>query len=312
MMEYVVLPKSDLKVSRLGFGCCPMGGHGWGEVVADDFKKAVGAALNNGVNLFDTADIYGLGESEVLLGKFLKGHRHEAVIATKFGVRRDNQGHTFYDNSPSWIGQALEGSLQRLAVECIDLYQVHYLDHKTPLFDVIQTLEKKRQEGKIRYFGLSNITLDNMDRQGLPEAVVSFQAEYSLANRLHEKEIREIQQSKELGFFSWGSLGQGILSGKYGAQTQFGKNDRRSRREYANFHGEKYQKNLIMLEQIRKKFQSIGKNPSQIAIRWILDHLEGSVALVGIKREQQILENIQAFGWRLSDKELKFLDTISL
>ena len=310
-MESVVLPGSNLKVSRLGFGCCPMGGHGWGAVSVDDFKKAVELALDQGINFFDTADIYGLGESERLLGKFLKSRRPEAVIASKFGVRRDNNGKAFYDNSPAWIEQALEASLKRLGVDAIDLYQVHYLDQKTPLSDVLNTLEKKRKEGKVRYFGLSNVILKDIHQQSLPKELVSFQSEYSLANRMHEDEIRKIQQIKKLGFLSWGSLGQGILSGKYHSQTTFDKNDRRSRPEYINFHGERYQKNLDMLDKIKNQFNLKDKSLSQIAIRWILDRFENSVVLVGVKREEQIRENIKAFGWRLTREEIKFLDTIS-
>lgn len=147
-MECINLGKSDLKVSRLGFGCCPMGGHGWGKVEEKDFKAAISAALDAGINFFDTADIYGFGHSEELLGKFLKERRKEAVIATKFGLRTDNKGKIFYDNSLAWIEKALDGSLSRLGVGQIDLYQVHYLDGKTPIADVIGVLEEKKKKGR--------------------------------------------------------------------------------------------------------------------------------------------------------------------
>jgi len=185
-MEYTFLGKSDLKVSRLGFGCCPMGGHGWGKVPKDKLRDAVSAALDIGINFFDTADIYGLGESERLLGAFLKGRRKETVIATKFGVRKDKKGRTFYDSSPEWMNKSLDGSLARLGVECIDLYQVHYIDERTPLEDTVAALEAKRIEGKIKYYGFSNITISDLAGWDAWPGAVSFQEEYSLAKR--EKE----------------------------------------------------------------------------------------------------------------------------
>src|SRR5574344_654866 len=152
-MEYITLKNSDLKVSRLCMGGCPMGGYGWGaNILEQELVDAVHCALDNGVNFFDTADVYGLGTSEKTLGKALKGNRNKAVIATKFGVRTSN-GKTVYDNSPKYIEQALYASLKRLDTDYIDLYQVHYRDDKTSISSVIETLEKLRDKGYIRYFG---------------------------------------------------------------------------------------------------------------------------------------------------------------
>jgi aryl-alcohol dehydrogenase-like predicted oxidoreductase len=310
-MEYINLGKSDLKVSRLGFGCCPMGGHAWGKVSEGEFRDAVLAALDAKINFFDTADIYGFGRSEELLGKFLKLRRREAVIATKFGLRADGEGKIFYDNSPVWIEEALDASLSRLGVSHIDLYQVHYLDGKTPITDVIEILEKKRKEGKIRYYGLSNISLENIADFAPPEALVSFQAEYSLAERGKEKEIDLLIAEKSLSFISWGSLGQGVLTGKYGSDTTFGPEDRRSRAVYVNFHGEKLARNVDMVENTRIRFNGSGKTLPQIAVRWILDRFENSVALVGIKRPSQLLDNIGALGWQMMREDMAYLDSIS-
>lgn len=310
-MEYLFLGKSDLEVSRFGFGCCPLGGHEWGSVSENEFKDAISLALDTGINFFDTADIYGLGESERRLGKFLKSRRNEVIISTKFGVRKDNKGTTFYDSTPEWLGKALDASLVRLGVDHIDLYQIHYLDDMTPVEDTIAALEIKRDEGKIRYYGFSNISL--ADVSGLVNATgaISFQEEYSLVRRDKEKEIDAICTEQGLSFISWGSLGQGILSGKYGVETAFGPDDRRSRSVYVNFHGEKLLKNVNMIENINKKFASQDKTISQIAIRWILDRFENSVALVGVKRPSQLLENIGAFGWKLSLEEMSYLGSIS-
>lgn len=310
-MDYVILGNSDLKVSQLGFGCCPMGGHGWGNISVDELRKAVPIALDKGVNFFDTADIYGLGNSERCLGKFLKGRRHEAIIATKFGVRKDNQGKTFYDNSPEWIEIALDASLKRLETEYIDLYQIHYLDGKTPFSDITEILEQKKEEGKIRYYGLSNIALKDIYNFNLPKSMISFQSEYSLANRSNEEEIFKISREKGLGFLSWGSLGQGVLSGKYDANTKFSEDDRRSRPVYVNFHGDKFKKNLKIVEVVKQISEQRGKTLAQIAIRWILDYLGFGVVLVGIKSPKQLLDNIGVFNWHLKHDEINALDSIS-
>ncbi len=140
-MEYVTLKNSDLKVSRLCMGGCPMGGYGWGNVQEQELIDAVHAAVDAGISIFDTADTYGLGQSEITLGKALGEKRKQVVIADKFGVRVEN-GRTFYDNSPEYIEQALDASLGRLGTDYIDLYQVHYRDGVTPLDVVIGKLEE--------------------------------------------------------------------------------------------------------------------------------------------------------------------------
>jgi myo-inositol catabolism protein IolS len=311
-MDYIQLGKSDLKVSQLGFGCCPMGGHGWGKVSADDLTKAVEVALDNGINFFDTADVYGFGESERRLGKALNGSRHTAVIATKFGVKMDSQGKTYYDNSPLWINYALDGSLKRLGVDYIDLYQMHYWDGKTPISEIINVLEHNRVSGKIRYYGLSNILLKNINTSTLPESMISFQMEYSLANRSNEQYILELAKKTSLGFVSWGSLGQGILSGKYDRNSKFCSEDRRSRPIYVNLHGDKLQKNMKIVEEMKHISKSGEKSLSAIAIRWILDYLGFGVILAGIKTPEQILQNIGAFGWRLNVNDINTLNSISI
>ena len=312
-MHYAALGRTDLRVSRLGFGCCPMGGHGWCEVSPDDVERAVRVALDGGVNFFDTADVYGLGESERRLGKALKGRRQEAIIATKGGVRFrvDPQAGTYYDNSPAWLNHALEESVRRLQVDCIDLYQVHYRDGRTPLSDVIELLEANRKAGKIRYYGLSNISWDEIASFPIPSALVTFQAQYSLASRSNEAGIAKIARNKELTLLSWGSLGQGILTGKYDVHSRFPVNDRRSRPVYVNFHGARLYKNMMLVEAMRGLPSYPARSLAQIAIRWILDYLGFGTALVGIKTPLQITENIGAFGWHLSQAEIDCLDLVS-
>lgn len=310
-MEYIKLKNSDLSVSRLCMGGCPMGGYGWGNVQEKNVIDAVHAALEAGITMFDTADTYGLGQSETTLGKALGGKRKNAVIATKFGVRVEN-GKTFYDNSPKWIRTALEKSLRRLNTDYIDIYQVHYRDSKTELSAVIETLEGLKNEGKIRYYGLSNIHEYDMKEIGSNAgSFVSFQDEYSLACRKNEKDIFTLSDRLHLTPLTWGSLGQGILTGKYDEKCKFGKDDRRSRSEYVNFHGGKLLKNLEIVKILKEISAETNKSVPAVAIRFILDYIPDSVVLTGIKNPEQLRGNSEAFGWKLTREQIDRLNEVS-
>ncbi len=311
-MEYLILKNSDLKVSRIGMGGCPMGQYGWGNVQENELIEAVHSAIDLGITLFDTADTYGLGQSEITLGKALGKRRRDVVIASKFGVRIEN-GKTFYDNSPEYIEKALDDSLRRLRTDYIDLYQVHYRDEKTPIEDVVDKLESLKKQGKIRYYGLSNIHENDKDElKYFIGSFVSFQDEYSLACRKNERDIRLISDELQMTPITWGSLGQGILTGKYNKNVKFNSDDRRSRDVYVNFHGEKLLKNLEIVDEMKIIGLNHDRPVSAVAIRFILDYLEDSVVLCGAKKAEQIIGNIQGTDWNLSESELDELDRISI
>ena len=310
-MEYVTLKNSDLKVSRICMGGCPLGEYGWGKVQEEKLLRAIETAVDSGVTMFDTADTYGLGKSEENLGRALASHRKDVVIASKFGVRVEN-GHTFYDNSPEWIRTAVERSLRRLRTDYIDLYQVHYRDGHTPIATVIDTLEELKQAGKIRHYGLSNV--HEADLEELKHHVgsfVSFQNEYSLACRKNEADMFRLSKDLNMTPLTWGSLGQGILTGKYDRTCTFGGDDRRSREVYVNFHGEKLEKNLRIVDAMREIARDHGKSVSAVAIRFILDHLPGSVVLCGAKSPEQIRGNVESMDWHLTEAERNTLAEIS-
>lgn len=312
-MEYQNLKNSDLKVSRLCIGGDPMGGHAWGDTDDMELTDAVNTAVDNGINFFDTADIYGIGHAETLLGKALGTRKNDVVIASKFGVRKDEvKGVCYYDNRPEWIEQAIVGSLKRLGRDYIDVYQLHWRDGRTPISEVVEKLRELKKKGYIRYFGLSNVTLDDMEEL-LPYKgeFVSFQDQYSLAWREGEETIQKLSEDMSLTPMTWGSLGQGILSGKYGADTKFDANDRRSRSTYPNFHGEKLIKNLKIVEKMKELDLSYQKGLPAIAIRFILDYLKDSIVIVGVKRPQQVIGNCEAAGWNLSEQHIKELEAIS-
>lgn len=292
-------------------GGCPMGQYGWGAVQEEELLSAVSEAVENGINFFDTADTYGLGTSEKTLAKALDSRKNDVVIADKFGVRVEN-GHTFYDNSPEWIEKALAGSLQRLERDYIDLYQIHYRDNVTPIESVVEALERLKEKGYIRYYGLSNIHEDDLgELKKYKGCFVSFQDEYSLACRKNEADIFKAQEQLDITPMTWGSLGQGILTGKYSKDSVFGKDDRRSRDIYVNFHGEKLAKNLQIVENMKPIAANHGKTPASAAIRFILDYIQDSVVLCGAKNPGQIRANAEAADWKLEPEELELLDKIS-
>lgn len=312
-MQKVKIKKTDLEVSALCMGGCPLGGYGWGDVQRKDLIDAVKTAVDNGINFFDTADTYGLGESERTLAEALGTANNEVVITTKFGVRIEN-GKTFYDNSKDYIFKAVEGSLKRLNRDTIDLYQVHYRDGVTPLEEVANTLEGLKKQGKIRYYGLSNIhekDAEELKAFGKNNPFVSFQDEYSLACRKNENDMLSLRDGFNMTPFTWGSLGQGILSGKYDKNCKFDSNDRRSRDIYVNFHGEKLLKNLEIVEVLKEIAKETGKSVSSVAIRWILDYLKYSVVIVGAKSPKQVLQNAESLSFTLSDEQIRRLDQIS-
>lgn len=311
-MQKVQIKKTDLEVSALCMGGCPLGGYGWGDVSRQELINAVRVALDNGINFFDTADTYGLGESERTLAEALGADSYKAVITTKFGVRVEN-GKTFYDNSREYIFKAVEDSLKRLNRDFIDLYQVHYRDGKTPLSDVAESLDILKGQGKIRYYGLSNIHKEDAEelKKFSTNPFVSFQDEYSLACRKNEEDMFGFRDEFQMTPFTWGSLGQGILSGKYDKNCKFEANDRRSRDIYMNFHGEKLLKNLEIVEVLKDIAAQTGKSVSSVAIRWILDYLKDSVVIVGAKTPKQVLQNAESLSFTLNEEQINRLEKIS-
>ena len=264
------------------------------------------------MNFFDTADTYGLGQSERTLAKGLGSRRRDVVIESKFGVRVGG-GKTVYDNSPEYIQQALEESLRRLNTDYIDVYLIHYRDGKTPIADVVGKLEELKVAGKLRYYGLSNIHGDGLEEL-LPYAgrFACCQDELSLACRKNEDDLRAVQSRLRATPMTWGSLGQGILTGKYNRENVcFGADDRRSREIYVNFHGEKLEQNLRIVEALKKIAANREKSVAACAIRWILDTLPESVVIAGVKRPAQLSANVEAMGWTLNEEELRELNEVS-
>ena len=310
-MEYRKLKGLTQEVSRLCIGGCPAGEYGWGDVRRSDIEAAILQALELGVNFFDTADTYGLGRSEETFGNVLAGRRQRVVLATKFGVRVEN-GKTFFDNSPRYIETALQASLRNLRTDYIDLYQAHYLDGVTPVPEMMEALISLKRKGLIRAIGLSNVREEDA-AAFLPYAgeIASFQNHYSLAHRDDEQAILAIAGRLDAVPLTWGSLGQGVLTGKYGEDAFFGANDRRSRAVYDNFHGHKLARNLRIVDAIRPMAEKYRAPVAGVAIRWILDRLPRGVVITGVKNRLQAEANARAFTFSLSREEYGELDALS-
>lgn len=310
-MESIQLKGISLPVSRLCAGGCPAGEYGWGNVDHRQIEGAIRRAFELGIHFFDTADTYGLGRSEQNMGEVLHDVRDRVVIATKFGVRVEN-GKTFYDNSPAYIDQALTRSLRNLRTDYVDLYQIHYLDGVTPVDVLMETLLRHKRAGRIRAIGLSNVTPAQAATFAPYAAeIASFQNHYSLAHRDSEADMLAIAQTLDAAPLTWGSLGQGILTGKYGPDVHFESNDRRSRSVYDNFYGEKLQKNLRIVDAMRPIANSHGVPVAAVAVRFILDHLPNSVVIAGMKSPAQAESNALALTFRLTREEADMLEAVS-
>jgi len=309
-VEYVKLKNTDLVVSRIGLGCEPLGGVDWGYVDERAAEATVYKALDLGINLFDTADVYGLGLSETRLSRALGPHRHQVTIITKFGVNWKRvpgleRAVTFRDSSPTHVVEALENSLRRLRLDCIPIYCIHWPDPKTPICDTIEVLQKCQQQGKIRYIGLSNFPLDLVRQVHSISPLGAVELQYNLLNRELEAEITACYAEIGVSVVAYGMLAQGFLTGKYGADAYFPQTDRRCR--LPHFKPPNLQRNLAFIEKLRKVANARGKTPAQVAIRWVLDNPNIACGIVGAKTPDQIETNASAIGWNLTPEEYKFL-----
>jgi aryl-alcohol dehydrogenase-like predicted oxidoreductase len=300
-METIKLGKTGYQISCLGLGGCPLGGHGWGDFDREQAINAVRQSVDSGINFFDTADIYGLGNSEELLSYALGETRHRLVIASKFGVRFDKTTkQTYKDISPKYVRKALEASLKRLRLEMIPLYYVHWSDGKTPIQETVAELEKCRQEGKIGGIGLSNFTANEITEALSVANIDAVQVQFSLVEQKDARELFSVVEKYDITLITWGSLAQGLLTGKYNEHTSFNNNDRRSRNTYTNFHGEKLLQNMKIIHELQNIAMETNRTSSQLAIRWLLDTPPVSSVLFGAKTVQQVTENCKAEGWKMS------------
>ena len=310
-MEYAQIGRSDVRISRIGFGCEQLGGTDWGDVDPRSVARAVRRALELGITFFDTADVYGLGASERALASALGDDRHAVVIASKFGVnwKSDPNGgraKTYVDCSPNRLEEALEGSLRRLRIERIPLYLVHWPDPRTPLDVTMNALAKAQRAGKIGQVGVSNFPVNLVRAANEIVRLSAVEVQYNLLDRIVEKDLVNCCQDLGLSLLAYGPLAQGLLTGKYRTNGGFKPTDRR--RRLPHFQGPQWEKNLEATERVcevaaRLKY----KSSSQVALRWLLDNPAVTSVITGVKTASQIEENVGALGWTLSREQRTYL-----
>jgi aryl-alcohol dehydrogenase-like predicted oxidoreductase len=308
-MEFSRIGGTDCVVSRLGFGCGAASNYDYGPLDEGAWIDAIGAAFDAGVNFFDVADVYGFGHAEDLLSQALGNKRREVIIATKGGLRWDDNGRVSRDASPKWIVQAIEDSLRRLRLDAIPLYQVHWPDPRTPLDETLDALAGCQREGKIRFVGVSNFSLACVQKAQRTHRIDSLQVPYNLLCRDIEKDILAWCQTTETSVFAHSGLARGLLAGRRPLGSQFGANDTRTRSLYFAENGRVEKQSLLSaLDHMSEK---TGHGVSSISLRWILDEPRVTAVLVGIKSRKQLNENLEALDWKLPSPDREILATLS-
>ena len=300
---------SNILISKIGFGGGPLSGVDWGLFDKKQNMMAVSRAYELGVNVFDTADVYGLGMSEKLLSKALGNKRHDVMISTKFGVSWDERpvnglAKTFYDSSPKRVVEALEGSLKRLRIDCIPLYYIHWPDPNTSFLETAEALRRCQESGKIKNIGLSNFSIQQIKEIHQDLNITAVQAQYSLIDRGIEGNFLDTCHELGINVFTYGPLAQGLLTGKYNDRSIFGDNDCRKR--LPHFHGEKYNQHLGVIQKVSEISSKYQISMSQVAIRWVLENPNISCAVSGIKSIAQIEDNVRALEFSILPDDYEF------
>jgi aryl-alcohol dehydrogenase-like predicted oxidoreductase len=310
-METVTLGSSGLEVCPIAFGTWQLSG-AWGEFDEDEAISAIRCARERGVNMFDTAQAYGFGASERLLGRALRAdlehRRDEVVVATKGGLRIDEVRGLVRDSSPEWLRTGVEDSLRALGIDHIDLYQVHWPDTSTPLAVTADALKKMVDEGKIRHIGVSNFDASQMAEFARTAPVQTLQPPLSLLNREIETGVLPYCQEHEIGVLVYGPLAHGLLTGAMSPKTTFVDDDWRS--VSPSLSGETFRRNLEVVQRLEAFADDRGCKVSQLAIAWALAHPAVQVAIVGSRRQRHIEESLGALEVKLSDQDLAEIDEI--
>lgn len=306
-MEERRLGESGPEVSVIGFGCWTLG---QGQFGFTDEKDAIGAihrAIDLGVNLFDTAAVYGWGTSEELLGRALKDRRHEITLATKGGRRWDRRtGMRSNDSSRDFLERGLEESLARLQTDYVDLFMIHWPDTSRPFEEPMKTLARWQEQGKIRYGGVSNFSLEQVEECLRHFPIVCNQVGYHLFDRRPESTLLPFCRERDVGIMAYGTLAHGLLTGTLTPDSKFAEDDERGKGVLFGqplFQGESYPRNLGIVEKLKEIAAARGKTVAQLAVAWVLSNSAVITALTGIRKSSEIEENVGAAGWILTGEE---------
>jgi aryl-alcohol dehydrogenase-like predicted oxidoreductase len=307
MIQNVPLGSQGLTVSRQGLGCMGMSEF-YGQGDDAESIATVHRALELGVTFLDTSDIYGPHTNEVLVGKAIAGRRDEVQLATKFGIVRDPADPTVrgQDGSPAYVKRAIEGSLQRLGVDHVDLYYLHRVDPRTPIEETVGAMGELVTEGKVRFLGLSEAKPETIRRAHATHPITALQTEYSLWTRDPEAEILPTVRELGIGFVPYSPLGRGFLSGRFTNPEELDEND--FRRHGPRFKGDALEHNLTLAAKIREIAEEKGIAPGQLALAWVLAQGDDLVPIPGTKRRTYLEENLGAADVELSADDLARID----
>jgi aryl-alcohol dehydrogenase-like predicted oxidoreductase len=300
----------DLEVSRIGLGAMGMSGSYGAATDEAESIRTIHRALDLGVTLLDTAEVYGPYHNEELVGRAIAGRRDQVVLATKFGfISHTGRAQGSLDSSPASIRIAVEGSLTRLGTDHIDLYYQHRVDPDTPIEDTAGALAELVAEGKIRHIGLSEAWVDTIRRAHAVHPVTALQSEFSLWTRDPQEEVLPVLRELGIGLVPYSPLGRGFLTGQVRSLDDLEDGD--FRKSNPRFEGQNFQHNLRVADEVRQIAAEAGATPAQVALAWLLAQGEGIAPIPGTKRVSRLEENVAADSLQLTAGQLAKLDQIT-
>lgn len=308
MVNAVQFGKSAVIANPLGLGTNAVGGNNLFPGLDDEAgRKLVDAALANGINLLDTAYVYGLGNSERLVGQVVKGHRREDIVIATKGAHDFSTGREVIDNRPEFLTKQVEQSLQRLGVDYIDIYYIHFPDHDTPKAEAVGALQRLREAGKIRAIGISNFSLDQVKEANADGYVDVVEDEFSLLHQDHLTEgMLDYLKDHQISFVPYFPLASGLLTGKYVQDVSFPADDIRS--QIADFKQPRYGKILAAVDKVRSVADCHQATVTQIILAWYLQNPLVTAVIPGAKRADQVISNAQAMNITLTQQEYQTIE----
>jgi aryl-alcohol dehydrogenase-like predicted oxidoreductase len=312
-METRKLGYTDLEFTTVGLGTWAIGGpweYGWGPQDDENSIKTIHEALDAGINWIDTAPIYGCGHSEEVVGAALKHVSYKPLIATKCGLRWNERREKINNLRAESIIKECEESLERLGVEVIDLYQMHWAEPDGMIEEAFGAMAKCVEQGKVRYIGVSNYTVDQLKRIGEVHPVASLQPNYSMLKRGVEGELLGYCKANGIGVVCYSPMQKGLLTGKFDKQKVAGLDEGDVRRRDPDFAGERFEKNMDFVDKLKAIAERNGRSVAQLAISWVLRRDEVTAAICGARRPGQISETAEAGDWRLSDGDIAEIDEL--